>query len=54
MCETGGGYEQAQDFTLDMERKMTNFKSRKHFLYHMSNTVEFVTDITYNATRFLL
>jgi hypothetical protein len=28
-----GGYEQAQDFTLDMEQKMTNFNARQCFLY---------------------
>ena len=29
----GGGYEEAQDFTLDMEQKITNFNARQHFLY---------------------
>jgi len=27
------GYEQAQDCTLDIEQKMTNFNARQHFLY---------------------
>jgi hypothetical protein len=33
MWNKGGGYEQAWDFTLDTEQKMTNFNARQHFLY---------------------
>jgi hypothetical protein len=33
MWDRVGGYEQAQDFTLDMEQKMTNFNATHHFLY---------------------
>jgi len=31
--DRGGAYEQAQDCTLGMEQKMTNFNARQHFLY---------------------
>lgn len=33
MWNRGGGYKQAQDVTLNMKQKMTNFNARQHFLY---------------------